>query len=296
MRVISVKPITGKPTHYTVLWLLGNTCPYSCSYCNSTFNGGNIAFQPASVVLKGMSTLPRAHVIFSGGEPTYHPEFERLLSERPKNVKISVLSNASRPYDFWSRIHDKLLSVVLSYHIEHTIYSRFIEIARLCKPRLQRVNLPMLRERWSDCMDVYTQLVQEGIPVSAKPIVENFGFEASKVVGYTEEQRQWIDAHNTDTLSNNLLITFEDGTSQITSPSRLLNSGLTNFSGMNCWTQTEFLHVDFDGTVFNMSCKQREFLGNIQDGFVIPTDPVVCKQSFCWCHTDIIPQKSAVDV
>lgn len=295
-----LRPVTGKPKHHTIVWLLGNTCPYSCSYCGPQFHDGSSPWQDADLVLSAMAKMPRAHVIFSGGEPSYHPQIERILTERPKNVKISMLSNASRPYDFWDRVHPLLLSVVFSYHIEQTKYDRFIEVARRYKDKIQRINLPMLMDRWEACLNVYWKLIEEGFRVSAKPIVENFGFEASKVVGYADWQREWIESHNEDRHANNLKVTFMDDRADpeavfsITSASRLLASGLTNFKGMSCETPTEFMNVDFDGTIWDASCKQRTAIGSLKDGWTVPQYGVVCEQDFCWCHTDINCTKSAV--
>jgi hypothetical protein len=248
-----------------------------------------------------MAKMPRAHVILSGGEPSYHPHIERILTERPKNVRISMLSNAARPFDFWLRVHGLLHTVVFSYHMEWTKFDRFIEVAKLYKEKLQRVNLPMLPSRFEECMDVYFRLCDEGLPVSAKPIVENFGVAANRVSSvYLPRHLKWIEMHNEDRLANNLKVSYlndwedPDNKFEITSASQLLAKGLTNFKGLSCATPTEFMTVDFDGTIWDRSCQQRKAIGTLKDGWTVPKYMETCEQDFCWCHTDINTEKVAI--
>src|ERR1700756_4144631 len=118
-----------QPNGMFVMWLLGNTCPYKCSYCNSDFNGGDFEFHSLETVQKGLALMPRAHVMFSGGEPKYHPKFEEILATKPDFINASVISNGARHKSFWERVVPELFSIILTFHVEFAFdkLDRFIE-------------------------------------------------------------------------------------------------------------------------------------------------------------------------
>ena len=51
------------------------------------------------------------------------------------------------------------------------------------------------------------------------------------------------------------------------------------------------MYVDMDGSIFDTVCKQRTQTGSIYTGYTLPTEPMICKQNFCWCHSDINAKK-----
>lgn len=278
-----------------VMWLLGNTCPYKCSYCNDTFNDGTFKYHSLEMVQSGMKLIPDAHVMFSGGEPTYHPDFEEILETKPSNLGVSIISNGARPLAFWERIYPQIWSVILTFHVEYAFSNldRFIKTASFCKTKLQKINLTMLPERWDDCIVAFNSFREAGLNVSPKPLVQDFGFQSSAIIGrYTDAQREWIASHNKE--ENLQTIQILDSSKNIilkTNPSALIASKNTNFKGWECHTPKKFLMVDFDGKVYNTSCKQRQLVGTLQEGFIVNSAPMVCQQNFCWCHTDIVPKK-----
>lgn len=283
-----------------VMWLLGNTCPYKCSYCEPVFNDGRFQFHAYDAVLDGLAKLEQAHVMFSGGEPSYHPEIERLLDNKPSTIAVSLISNAARPLSFWERVLPKLQSVIFTYHVEFANFERFASTARLAYnlKKLQRINLTMLPERWDECRYAYSDLKARGFPVSAKPLVENFGFQSSKLIDrYTQDQLDWISQANQEAAPLTMELLDSQGNQLMkTNPSELLAAKATNFKGWLCYTPTQFLMVDFDGSVYDTSCAQRRKVGQLGEYLEVPKTPVVCEQSFCWCHSDILPKKEKLAV
>jgi len=235
--------------------------------------------------------------MFSGGEATFHPDFEKIVLEKPNHVQISVISNASRPIVFWERITEHLKIVVLTYHAEFAKLDRFMETAKLIyltHKKSGKINLTMIPEKWDLCVDVYNKLKEAGLPVVPKPLVENFGFRSEKLIStYSKEHIEWITGSSNNNEYKTISVIGKDGNVLYnTNPSELLITDQTNFKGWNCWTNTRVLNIDFNGDVKDTACKQRELLGNISTGFTIPTEPKICRQDFCWCHSDIVPKKT----
>lgn len=281
---------------YFVLWLLGNQCTYSCSYCPEHFHSGTIKYQPTELVQRILSELPKAHVMFTGGEATFHPDFEKIVLEKPEHIDISVISNASRPIGFWERITPHLKLVILTFHAEFAKIDRFLETCELIynhhkKPG--RVNLTMIPEKWDECIAAFNILTTAGIRVTAKPLVENFGFQADKVFStYTPEHLQWItDANKGISFKNIAVVGSDNNILYKTNPSELISANQTNFYGWECYTSTQTLYIDGDGTVFDTACKQRRNKGNIYTQYDLTTSSMTCRQNFCWCHADILPKK-----
>ena len=125
--VFSVEPANNQKMFVT--WMLGNFCPYKCSYCNSDYNGGNLPYPELSLIEKTFASLPSCNIMFKGGEPTYHPEFEQILDLQSDRIKIQVISNGARTLHFWERIQPKIDRVILTYHVEYANFDRFVRVA-----------------------------------------------------------------------------------------------------------------------------------------------------------------------
>lgn len=279
-----------------VFWVLGNQCTYSCSYCPERFHSGTFKYQPTEKIQKLLKTLPPADVMFSGGEATYHPDFEKIVLEKPDHIKLSVISNASRPIGFWERITEKLHCVILTFHSEFANLDRFLATANLVykeHKRYGRVNLTMIPEKWDYCINVYNTLIENKIPVIAKPLVENFGSGSTGLLsGYTSEQLKWISEVSSEGEINDIMLLDKDNNViHNTSAPELLSSHNTDFREWECHTNTSRMYVDMDGSIFDTVCKQRTQTGSIYTGYTLPTEPMICKQNFCWCHSDINAKK-----
>lgn len=72
-----------------------------------------------------------------------------------------------------------------------------------------------------------------------------------------------------------------------TNQSELIVNKQTNFNGWTCYTPKFYLYINWDGNVYDTACKQRKHVGNIYDDFTVSTEPITCKQNFCWCFSDI---------
>ena len=294
-----------KPLHAPVkrvYWNLGNTCPYSCSYCPKEYNSGSVPYHDIELVLDTLQKLDPCVVTFGGGEPTYHPYFERIVNEKPDHIKVGVSSNLARPYAFWERIVDKLLLVMATFHIEFTPIDRFITTAELIylKHKKQgQITVVMLPERWDDCVTAYETLVSRNLPVSAKPVLNTIDPTESDSINviddYTQDQLDWITNHNDEEKGPKFMGIFSKTGELLEKVSSWgLLSAKQSFNGWLCHTPMFYLCINKFQEVFDQSCNQRSKLGTLTEGFTIPTSPTVCRQSACWCMSDIIQKKEKI--
>lgn len=278
-----------------VVWSLGNFCPYRCSYCPDYFHNGKFAYHSYDDVISTFNQLPeKTRIVFSGGEPTYHPDIERILDSKRESHAVGFISNAARPLAFWERILPKVHSLIFTFHTEFADLDRFIGTALACRSKLEHINLTMIPGQWDKCKDAYERFLKEGLPVSPKPLMEDFGFRSTAVMqGYTEEQLSWIKKTNELKSPRYILLKDKDGNNiGRTNPSELLAGKMNNFNGWLCNTPVDRLYIQFTGEIFSTSCKQKKLLGNIRDGFELVTEPITCEQNFCWSHSDMSTFKS----
>jgi len=286
-----------------VYWNLGNTCPYSCSYCPTEYNSGSVPYHDFNLVMSTLQNLDECVVTFGGGEPTYHPQFERIISEKPSHIKVGVSSNLARPYDFWERIVNKLTLVMATYHIEFTKMDRFIPVAKLIYTdnKLQgQISIVMVPNKWNECVQAYETLIQHNLPVSAKPVLNTIDPTESENIqvidGYSDEQLEWITARNEESSGGPKLIGVYSEKNELLeklSPWGLLSSK-QSFKGWLCYTPMQYLCINKFQEVFDQSCNQRSKLGTLTDGFTVPTKPSICHQGACWCMSDIIQTKEKI--
>jgi hypothetical protein len=293
---ISNYELTSKPKYF-VYWMLGNFCPHSCSYCPEALHSGSKPYHDYDTVIRTINKFPaNSLIMFGGGEPTYHPDFEKILDNKPKNISIGILSNGARPIDFWERISDKVTNVILSYHAEFAILDRFVQTAKLVyhtKKRFGRINLVMNPKRWDECVNVYDTLVREHLPVTAKPVVDNFGSFDNEILmssEYNTEQIVWLNEITKLSKNTHKFIGIYDKNHNLldrTTPSELLSLGQTNFKNWTCHAPAVSREIMTDGTVITTGCNQKEMVGNIFTDFTVDSEPIICNQTMCWCHADI---------
>lgn len=190
---------------FHVYWTLSSVCTYSCSYCPPEFHDGKYKYHPLEVIQKTFNKLPRANVMFGGGEPTFHPDFERIVLEKPEHISISLLTNVSRPIAFWERIVDHLDIVISTFHVEFAIPDRFlktVELIYLKSGRKGQVHMAMPPKHWDQCVDMYHLLRSNQIRVTIKPILTSImnlgdpGEPDQKMIDdYTPEQVDWMKKH-----------------------------------------------------------------------------------------------------
>lgn len=60
-----------------------------------------------------------------------------------------------------------------------------------------------------------------------------------------------------------------------------------NFKGWKCYSGFDFLWINRQGDVYGNVCKHSGKYGNLYSDITLPSDPIVCPASNCYCASDI---------
>lgn len=268
---------------FTVSWLLGRYCNYNCSYCWSYARSDtkdHRSFELCTQTIDEIKKQARAnkfnsfHFSFSGGEPTFHPDYLEILKYLANDVpntnysSIHMTSNCSRTIKWFEKYVEYAkpfhrASITASLHTEY-INSKekmqeFADKLILCQQNdIQiTINLVMVPEwfdrDWDNAMFFHNQ----GINVTLKP---QSNANATKIVdGYTDKmkeqlqnglpqqpftqiKRQWSGRPVTAAVpataeSNNMQVELVDSTGKIwylDQAERFNSFSFNNFKGWNC--------------------------------------------------------------
>ncbi len=74
----------------------------------------------------------------------------------------------------------------------------------------------------------------------------------------------------------------------------LLMQEKNQFTGFECWAGVQNITIDNKGDVYRAICKQGNKLGNIETGFTLPGETIICQKKFCNCAADIQLTKQKV--
>jgi organic radical activating enzyme len=190
---------------FSVSWILGRFCNYSCSYCWPYARSDKLDHLPLEVYKRTVDEIKRQardngfnefHWSFSGGEPTAYKQLLDLvkhLDEKESTYQsihmTTNLSPGSKWWNTWCNNTDMLQrrSITASFHDE---FAREQEFSDKCLQLMYErvhvtVNQVMVPEKFFETLERCTRLRARGINVTLKPQSDP---TASYVVsGYTPE-------------------------------------------------------------------------------------------------------------
>ena len=203
---------------FTVSWLLGRFCNYSCSYCwpyASSKKKDHRSLDLCLLTIDEIKMQARArgfnsfHFSLSGGEPTFHPEYLDILEYLADDVpdcnfhSVHMTTNMSRNMKWfkeYTKISSKFhrASITASCHREHVNTKEKVEAfadkLEYCQTQNVQVtvNQVMIPENFEQLWDDAMYFHNRGINVTLKPQSDP---TASYIVdGYTPEMLEML--HN----------------------------------------------------------------------------------------------------
>lgn len=299
---------------FAVSWILGRYCNYNCSYCWPYARSNKKDHRSLDLILLTIDEIKRQakdngfnkfHFSFSGGEPTFHPNYleivEYLLDDSPWK-SIHMTSNCSRKID-WFKDYAKLVSqfdkssITASYHKEHVNspqkIQEFGDKLLLCLDHGVRttINMVMVPERFDDLLEEAKRFSDRGINVTLKPQSDEL---ASRIVGgYTEEQLEILrndlpqkDLDGSD--RHQIIATDVDGKEHYIDQAERLNAlGLNEFEGWECNAGYQSIIIrEPDGSIKRSYSCRDEPLGYINKGFKLFDKPMPCITPRCVSSAD----------
>ena len=171
--------------------MLGNRCTFACSYCPPELHDGSLPWISADVILPFLDEVRRHYadalgrqvwIQYTGGEPTVHPDFPRILAAgHAAGFRQCLISNASRTLRFSGRRSSTSSISPFSPIIPNIAeFDHFLAVARLISKRHPlHINLTMIPERFDDCLATARRLSNElvNISIALKPLRKGFGSE-----------------------------------------------------------------------------------------------------------------------
>jgi molybdenum cofactor biosynthesis enzyme MoaA len=193
---------------FCVSWLLGRYCNYHCSYCWPYARSDVKDHRPFAVIERTFNEIKRQarergfnsfHFSFSGGEPTLHPDFLKIMSHYAADSancryqSVHMTTNLSQSHSWFAQFVQATrdlhrVSLTASYHqpfAKREVFAR--KLIELQAADVQvTINMVLSPERFADLWADALFFHQQDLNVTLKPQSDE---RAARVVeGYTAEQ------------------------------------------------------------------------------------------------------------
>ncbi len=296
---------------FTVSWILGRFCNYSCSYCWPYASTRKKDHRDIDLILMTIDEIKRQardnnynsfHFSLSGGEPTFHPNYleilEHLAEDKPNcnYHSVHMTSNCSRKMSWFEEYADIVshfdrASITASFHKEHlntpAKVHEFGDKLLYCMSRGIKVtiNQVMVPENWDVLWKEAQEFQERGIHVTLKPQSDP---TASFVVdGYTDDMLDKL--HNSMKQQINQVELYDDQGKvwEIDQAERLNAFGFNKFKGWTCESGYRSIIIrEPDGSIKRSYSCSDEPLGYIDKGFRLFDKPMPCITNSCVSSAD----------
>lgn len=299
-----------------VYWALTDYCNFRCHYCPDPLHsgkhaGGELPGFPTDVQIeKFLDNLVNVHlngrllnITISGGEPTVHTKFSRILEVLHPYGITEVVTNGSRPINWWKKLPTLPNFVILSLHPEFTDINRInelglflqdsgvsLQINLICDPLNWKITESFL-ENLAEGLHQYT------IPKALNHIElrkkEELEEDWGRLYDYTPAQLAFINnfpRRKTGVDSRKLVELFRvDGSKQWLNVFSLIAKNENRFRNWKCSAGVDGIKVNYDGKVYSGICAIN-YLGQL-DNFELEKDWITCTRNQCPCPADILLSK-----
>ena len=282
----------GHQNAISVMWNIGKLCNYDCSYCPAEIHdltSKSTEYQYLTRTVDELSALHKpVRIMFTGGEPTLHPQFGDLLKYiQEQNVSwVSVTTNGTKSVT-WYKTHEQYWNHLLfSLHFEFN-WQRVVDVITDYKKHTTKpffVNIMAHHNYMTEVKHVVTLFTTLGIKYAIRRIrwVDNSRdeFDDNK---YTEDDLSWLLLQDSTADANCLI-----NDSTLMHSNDVIKHHLNKFTRWTCNAGLESLMINWDGLVYRATCRVGNDLGNIYTGtFNRPTTPICCTRDWCTCAADI---------
>ena len=298
---------------FTVSWILGRFCNYSCSYCWPYAHNDTPDHQTLKIYLKAIESIKeqakknnftKFHWSFSGGEPTAYKELLALLYEVSQD-SIHMTTNLSPGIKWWERYlmmtrAARRRSITASFHHEFANEQEFGDkiLYLMDNNVFVTINQVMVPEKFYELYDRCQRFHNRGINVTLKPQSD---VTASFVVnGYNDDMihkmRTGFPQHALEQeVLQVKLIDDENKVWYIDQAERFNAFGFNKFKGWKCNAGYQGIVIRENEVKRSYSCKEQA-IGTLTEGFDIFNEPKLCVTETCVSSADSkIPKVKNVD-
>lgn len=304
-KLIEIKKISKA---FVLTWIINNICTNHCDYCPSDLHEGKNHHYDWSHAERFSRFIIEKHknvrLTIGGGEPTLSPWFKDLVQLFYENgCATGVTTNGARTVRYYQDIAKYMSHVVFSHHPSYTddeLLTKALSISNICKTYMA----VMFDSRYFDQALEFYQKISDHKLISAKA-VRIHARNKDKTQGHTYTPDQLSILENLQPIIAKHIPKvkfsddyrgfgiYENGVGEEIFSQRIINSHKTNFIGWECDIGLESLFVEYNGVIRRGNCITSQIIGQIQNFENInwPTQPMICRQNFCDCNTDVYISK-----
>ena len=273
-----------------VEWNLGKRCNYDCSYCPASIHDNSSTHTDIEIlkatVDKLMTLGKPIRLSFTGGEPTVHPEFRKLIQycNHVGVSWISVTTNGTLPYQFYAGVD--IDQLVFSIHLEYDwkrVFNTVESVADLTNIKVI-AQIMAHHDHMPAVLQLRAKCLLAEIPSTVRRIRWTEGdHDLFDDMRYNLTDLEWIKEQES-TVQGNCVIDDD----QIIHANDIIKLHLNKYKDWSCNAGIESLMINWDGEVHRATCRVGGSLGNIYTStFIVPTEPIKCDRNFCTCAADI---------
>jgi MoaA/NifB/PqqE/SkfB family radical SAM enzyme len=311
--------LVAEKDYIMVDWNMGNTCNYSCTYCDEHIHNGTFPWVEEDVAFDFVKRCTDHYKSMGkellwnllGGEPTVWSKFTsffKRVKEYDPDCRIRVLTNGSRTINWWDKTSKVLDDIIISYHPESADINHINEVTKTLRKNgvfhtIQVCLYPPYLDKCYEAAEYFHNNSQcNAIIVKSLKITlgspETFVYDKEYLdrVMVFDGEPKWTMKNLSDEERRNIYakrMFFRAGKKKLEilgGGNELMRNGQNTWKGWDCYIGIETLVVEMDGKVTaGSSCNHDCNLGNIKEPSSIkfPTTPVRCQWKWCSCIADI---------
>ena len=283
-----------------VTLFIHNVCNFNCSYCSDFHRDGSYRWPDDwTKYLEFINELKKRnknlYVEVLGGEPTVWPKFQDFVDEiSDENVFVEYGTNASRTLRYWEKFREQNTFVFLSWHNEEADDDHFVKVAEIMQHKASvSVPLMIVPDTFERAKVLYERLTKLNVEITPKFV--RTSIHGHSYFEYTDEQREWITTKYFNKMKPFGIkwkfpqtLRFDGKEIKFM---KVLDQGLHKFEGYTCTAGIKRFMVEPDGNILRCTKRVGGSLGNINTGYTLPDDPIVCNYKACPCKLDAVVEK-----
>lgn len=302
---------------FAVSWILGRYCNYNCSYCWPYAHSRYKDYRPLDLITKTIDEIKRQsklngfnrfHFSFSGGEPTFHPQYLEILDylDNGDPTTIHMTSNCSQNMK-WFEKYVEVAQKFDNAHVTASLHREYVDTPYKVEAFADKlrylignninttINIVMVPERFDELFSLALYFHSRDINITLKPQSDE---KAQKVVeGYTQDMLDKLhngfpqrDYRTGLWAEQSFYIEMYDdlGNPWYMDQAERFNAfNFNKFKGWKCNAGFQSIIIrEPDGNIKRGYSCFDEPLGNIETGFLLFSSPVTCISQSCVSSAD----------
>tara|TARA_B100000902_G_scaffold110042_1_gene111593 strand:- start:687 stop:1661 length:975 start_codon:yes stop_codon:yes gene_type:complete len=315
MELIRVEHASKKYKEWVrIEWNMGRRCNFDCSYCGADLHDNKSKHLPFEKFDDAVRTMrefyadKQIRMSLTGGEPFVHPRILDILKLFPKYGvdEVSTITNGSLPLKKYQTALEYIDNLIFSWHFEFLRVDHMKHVLSNLNRKQVKVHLMYLPGQLEEIKGVVDWLNDNNVKFNVrrirpmtnlqtgevnKPYSSGMKFAGIQYGGaenyYSQEELDYLKTFNKAGTAELNCELFTKEEQWLDNVNTLTKNKWNTFKRWKCMAGIETLMIDNDGSVYRATCKQGGVLGNIETGFTLEEDPVLCMKQWCNCAADL---------